>query len=62
MRKLRTRTEYWLCQGLTAASGRVEASGSPDFLLMLIPVGCAEHDKIRLKKKKLLYLAPLPGT
>lgn len=62
MRKLRTRTEYWLRQSLIAASGRVEAPGSPDFLLVLIPVGCAEHDKIRLKKKKSLYLAPVPGT
>lgn len=40
-----------LCQGLVAASWRVKAPGSPDFLLMLIPLEYAEHDKIRLFKK-----------
>lgn len=37
-----------LCPGLTAASGRAEAPGSPDSLLMLLPLGCAEHVQIRL--------------
>lgn len=33
--------------GLIAARERAEALGSPDSLLMLLPLGCAEHVQLR---------------